>query len=303
MSGATDWAVATIQQSDSGPRSNGSNLNGCLVQMSPTCDLRGPRELRPDLTVIGRAEDCDIVLPDASISRMHAEVVRTQEGYKIRDLGSTNGTIVNDSPILSTILRAGDFIRLGNHLLKFLVADDIETQYHETVFSMMTTDALTGTLNKRFLLEVLARDNAHCERSHSQLSFILFDIDHFKQINDRHGHLVGDDILRNLPRRVKDAIRKEDLFARYGGEEFAVALTQTDRSTATSFAERIRATVADSRFETSAGDLPVTISVGVSTLEEIQGADITKLIQRADERLYEAKSRGRNQVVAPTETI
>ncbi len=298
MDGASDWAVATIQQADAGVQVAGGELNGCLVQMSPTCDLRGPRELRPELTVIGRSEDCDIVLSDASISRMHAEVVRTEHGYKLRDLGSTNGTIVNDTPILSTILRAGDSIQIGNHLLKFLVADDIEKQYHETVFSMMTTDALTGTLNKRFLLEVLARDIAHCQRSQSPLSFILFDIDHFKDVNDQHGHLVGDEILRQLPRRVQQVIRGEDLFARYGGEEFAIALVQTDRESAVTFAERIRDAVANSRFETDAGQLAITVSIGVADLSEVAGADASRLIQLADERLYVAKRNGRNQVVS-----
>ena len=141
--GTGDWADATIQQQPSEDAYSGVQFAGCLVQISPACDLRGPRELQGSTTSIGRAGDCDIALNDGSISRRHAEIVRTDFGYEIRDLHSTNGTYVNDRLVTSARLYAGNLIRVGNHLLKFLLADDIEAQYHETVFSMMTRDGRT----------------------------------------------------------------------------------------------------------------------------------------------------------------
>jgi len=295
---AGDWAGATIQHQPSGGPDSTARFAGCLVQMSPACDLRGPRELQASVTSIGRADDCEIVLNDGSISRRHAEIVRGESGYEIRDLRSTNGTYVNDKLVANARLRAGDLIRVGNHLLKFLVADDMEAQYHETVFSMMTRDGLTGTLNKRFLIEVVERDVARCGRSGVPLSLLLFDIDRFKLINDKHGHLVGDEVLRQTARRVQDVLQDGDLFARYGGEEFVIALVQIERSDAALLAERIRAAIADHSFNTRAGQLDVTISIGVAVLAEVEVCDLDSLIQLADERLYEAKGRGRNQVCA-----
>ena len=129
------------------------------------------------------------------------------------------------------------------------------------------------------------------------MSLLLFDIDHFKSVNDEHGHLVGDEVLRQLARRVQHILCTEDLFARYGGEEFVIALVQIERSAAVSLAERIRREIADRPFDTNAGPLEVTISIGVGTLDEIDTCDLDTLTQLADERLYEAKRCGRNRVV------
>ena len=124
----------------------------------------------------------------------------------------------------------------------------------------------------------------------------MFDIDHFKVINDTHGHLTGDYVLREMSRRLLQKVRKEQLMARYGGEEFAAVLPETDHPGAMQFAEKIRAIVANDPFEYEGDKVPVTISVGVHTL---QGQDMEPLafIKVADDNLYRAKREGRDRVV------
>ena len=150
--------------------------------------------------------------------------------------------------------------------------------------------------NKRYLLEFLEREVARASRYGSPLSLVLFDIDHFKRVNDSHGHLAGDAVLRELGRRLKPRVRREDLLARYGGEEFAAVLANTPRAKAVKFADDMRVLVERDRFATDAGALAVTISLGVAELEDGQRSP-QELIARADQNLYAAKHAGRNRVV------
>jgi diguanylate cyclase (GGDEF)-like protein len=123
----------------------------------------------------------------------------------------------------------------------------------------------------------------------------MFDIDHFKQVNDTHGHLAGDSVLKALAATVKNKIRREDLFARYGGEEFAIVLPEIDGHNAHQFAEKIRRIVEATDFRFESVKMDVTISLGVAVLDQ-QTTDAAGLIKHADERLYEAKNAGRNCV-------
>jgi diguanylate cyclase (GGDEF)-like protein len=124
----------------------------------------------------------------------------------------------------------------------------------------------------------------------------MFDIDHFKQINDKHGHLTGDYVLRELAKRLLSRVRREELLARYGGEEFAAVLPETDLNGARTFAEQIRRIVADLPFEYEGDVLRVTISVGLATVEG-EDLDVSAFIKTADDNLYRAKREGRNRVV------
>jgi diguanylate cyclase (GGDEF)-like protein len=127
------------------------------------------------------------------------------------------------------------------------------------------------------------------------MSLVMFDIDHFKNINDNYGHLAGDQVLKTMALTIKSKIRREDLFARYGGEEFSIVLPEIDGYNAHQFAEKVRRIVEATDFLFEGTKMPVTISMGVATLDA-DTADAAALIKRADERLYEAKGAGRNCV-------
>ena len=269
----------------------------CLVQIYPPDVIEGMQLLEQEEFLIGRSPETDLPLFDSSVSRQHAMLIRGQEGYVVRDLGSTNGTFVNEKAIESDCsLRSGDTIRIGSFLFRFLSAGCVETQYHETVYSAMTRDALTGTMNKRYLMEALNREIARSTRAEMEMSVVMVDIDHFKSVNDTYGHLVGDEVLRTFGKRVDEICRSDDLLARYGGEEFCLLLAATGREEATEIAERCRAVVADTPFDTAAGALPITASFGFAVLNPSQPRTSSALLGAADQQLYEAKHTGRNRV-------
>jgi diguanylate cyclase (GGDEF)-like protein len=163
------------------------------------------------------------------------------------------------------------------------------------------TDALTGVSNRRFFDQRLHEEVARSMRHGVPLTCLLLDIDHFKGINDNHGHPAGDRVLIGIAERIRAQLRGSDVLARYGGEEFAVLLTQTGNKDAQDIAERIRRTVAESAFRVADDKtLPVSLSIGVATLhgkrEDTAGAS-SHLIECADQALYTAKHGGRNRVV------
>lgn len=270
----------------------------CLVQIYPPDVVNGMLLIKEDQIVLGRDEACDLVLPDASVSRRHAILYRSGPNFHVVDQDSTNGTLINGQETANQPLRSGDTIQLGSFIFKFLFADSVESQYHETVYSAMTQDALTGAMNKRYLLEVLSREISRAGRHQAPLAVVMMDIDHFKSVNDTHGHLVGDEVLREFGHRLQATSRDDDLFARYGGEEFVLVLAATQRAEALDMAERCRLAIADQPFNAAVGPLPITASFGVALMPNDQdGMSPENLIGLADERLYAAKNGGRNQVV------
>jgi two-component system cell cycle response regulator len=248
----------------------------------------------PSLT-LGRSNKCDIQIDQESVSRAHSKVVNGGRSVRIRDLGSTNGTYVNDELVEERNLVDGDLIKIGRTIFKFLSGGNIERAYHEEIYRLTTVDGLTQIFNKRYFSEALAREIARASRYRRELSMVMFDLDHFKDVNDTHGHLAGDAVLKTLALTIKSKIRTEDIFARYGGEEFAIILPEIDCHNAHQFAEKIRRIVETTEFRFEGTLIPVTISMGVATLDLEEPSSVA-LIKRADERLYEAKAAGRNCV-------
>jgi diguanylate cyclase (GGDEF)-like protein len=282
------------------PSSNGSAAGqACLVLIYPPGPDMGRRFLldQPEM-VLGRGTDCNIQVDRDSVSRRHARVFRDDgtSQWLVEDLNSTNGSYVNDQPVTKAQLRDGDFLKIGAAIFKFLTGANVEVSYHEEIYRMTIVDALTGTHNKRYFLEFLEREMARCARYGRPLSLVMFDIDHFKKINDQHGHLTGDYVLREIAKRLLQRIRREELLARYGGEEFAAVLPETGKDGAMEFGEQIRQLVAREPFEFEGDKLAVTISVGVSVLDG-QPVEPASFIREADENLYRAKRGGRNRVV------
>jgi diguanylate cyclase (GGDEF)-like protein len=252
--------------------------------------------LGDEVQILGRGAEASIALDAESVSRRHARVSHVSGGFVLEDMGSTNGSFVNDRRIDRCRLANGDLLRIGGVILKFLSGSDIEASYHEEIYRLTILDGLTQVHNKRYFLEVLEREVSRAQRHETCMALVLFDIDHFKKVNDTHGHLAGDSVLKEICRRLRPRIRKEDLLARYGGEEFACVLPDTTRAGAQIFAEALRILV--ERYPVVHGDveISVTISLGVAVTDGRDPDGPTELIRLADERLYDAKRRGRNRV-------
>ena len=268
----------------------------CLVVIYGS-ELGKKYNLNSSSLVIGRSSKCDIQIDQESISRNHSKIVNTGKSILVRDLGSTNGTYVNDEPIDEYVLRDGDLIKIGRTIFKFLTGGNIENAYHEEIYRLTTIDGLTQIYNKRYFLETIEREIARSQRYRRSLSLVMFDIDHFKKINDSYGHLAGDYVLKHLASTVKTKIRREDLFARYGGEEFAIVLPEIDGPNSKALAEKVRQLVEKQEFRFENTRIQVTISMGVGSIDDARN-DAATLIKQADEYLYAAKSAGRNRVCA-----
>ncbi|MET0658586.1 MAG: diguanylate cyclase [Steroidobacteraceae bacterium] len=166
-----------------------------------------------------------------------------------------------------------------------------------------TTDSLTGAHNRHYFNRHMSRELKRSQRFGGELSLLVLDIDHFKQINDRHGHGVGDEVLQGFVARLKSALPREyDWLARLGGEEFAVVLPQTDLAGATVVAEKLRLCIRDTPIRTAAGPLRITVSIGLSTpsvLPADEPRTAAALVDLADRYLYKSKAHGRDRVSAP----
>ncbi|NUP99307.1 MAG: diguanylate cyclase [Armatimonadetes bacterium] len=163
------------------------------------------------------------------------------------------------------------------------------------------TDGLTGVYIRRYFDEVLERAFRTSRATGRPFSLLMVDIDHFKRVNDAHGHLTGDQALRTVAGVLKGLVRDEDLVARYGGEEFAIILGRAGLAAGRRVAERVRATVENSLVRTEQVELKVTVSVGLATIDDHHGS-AEALLQEADAALYRAKESGRNRVVAAADS-
>lgn len=167
---------------------------------------------------------------------------------------------------------------------------------HHKLEHLAATDPLTGVANRRALLARIEAEIARSKRHGVPFSVLALDLDHFKVINDTHGHQVGDHVLQNFAKKCLDAIRPYDGVARVGGEEFMVLLPEVASNVAHSIGERVRQAVADSPFDAGGCPVPVTVSVGVAEFGK-DGNNLDAILRVADERLYRAKHEGRNRVV------
>jgi len=261
-------------------------------------DLGRKHDLNRLETVVGRSSKADIQVDQESVSRNHAALTNKAGQISIRDMGSTNGTYVNDELVTGDFqLRNGDLVKIGRTIFKFIGGGNIEAAYHDEIYKLTTMDGLTQISNRRFFEEALEREISRCNRYGREMSLVLIDIDHFKQINDNYGHLAGDTVLKALASTIKNRIRREDVFARYGGEEFALLLPEVDLKGAAAMAEKARKLVEAQKFEFDNQRIPVTISAGVAALTGTQ-REPADVVRAADAKLYESKSTGRNKVSA-----
>ncbi len=290
---------------DRGPTKNYNKVvkepevrDACLVMIHGASLGRRYNLVNEGTILVGRNDDCGIQMEEDEVSRRHCEVTCSGNRYVIRDLGSTNGTYVNDVLVGERDIHDGDQVQIGGSIFKFISSANIEIAYHEEIYCLSTTDGLTQVHNKRFLLEYLDREISRCRRQSSILSLILLDIDHFKKVNDVFGHLAGDQVLKHLTTLVRANIRHEDVLARFGGEEFMIVLPQIDQAGALLCAEKIHQLVARHKFASEGANIPITISLGVVT-STTETETAAQLISAADKQLYRAKDKGRNCVCGP----
>jgi two-component system cell cycle response regulator len=276
----------------------GHRGEACIVLLHPPGHDIGRRTpLKEKEYVIGRESDADLVIPRSAVSRQHSRLAQDEDGeWTLTDLGSTNGTFVNEERVESQRLSDGDQLRFGDAIFKFLSGSNVESAYHEEIYRMTIVDGLTGIHNKRYFLEFLEREMAVASRHGHPLTLVMFDVDHFKRVNDEGGHLAGDAVLKELTSRVRPRIRREDLFARYGGEEFACVLASTGIEGGVVFAEHVRQLVHERPCSFEGKAVPVTVSLGVATASR-ETPDAAALIRIADDNMYRAKREGRNRVV------
>lgn len=251
-------------------------------------------------SIIGRSQTADIPIDDKSISRHHAKILIQNGKIFITDLGSTNGTFYNSIKIEGQVMiNDGDKIQVGNtSILKLTFQDAIEENFQKQLYDSATKDPLTQIFNRRYFFEQINNELSFAKRHGSIMSCVLFDIDHFKNVNDTYGHPAGDFVLKKLALLIKKAVRTEDVFARYGGEEFILLLRNTDEKNSHLFAERLRKGIENLNFTFEEKRIPVTISLGISTYRDKNFETPEELVKRADEYLYKAKKNGRNRVIS-----
>ena len=269
-----------------------------------------PIPLERDQVIIGRALEADVRLSDFRASRLHARITsdtdpKTQTAtYRITDLGSTNGTLVNGEAITEVLLSDGDKIEIGEHMFRFDMQDEIDREFQQQIHRLLAHDELTGLLTSKSFFSELRREAARAEVESRPFCVLMMDLDYFKDVNDTYGHLVGSKTLEETGRIIKTALRAGDVAARFGGEEFAAFLLDANYAQGVVAAERVRIAVAEHEFSaarlaSSEGPAThrITISIGVAAYPD-DATDPIQLIELADSALYRAKRSGRNRSCA-----
>jgi diguanylate cyclase (GGDEF)-like protein len=249
---------------------------------------------------LGRADGASFRFDDASVSGTHARIACVAKNHVVMDAGSTNGTFVNDVRVTSPVTLAdGDRVQLGSGtFLRFSLVSEDEERALRKMYDAALRDGLTGVFNRKHLDERLDAELAYALRHKTELSFVILDVDHFKNVNDTYGHPAGDAVLKAVAQVLAAGVRTEDVLGRYGGEEFVVVARGIALPGAVLLAERLRATLSGTPMRLGDAMFTVTVSAGVASLACCQGKhDKATLLGIADARLYKAKQGGRNRVI------
>jgi diguanylate cyclase (GGDEF)-like protein len=218
--------------------------------------------------------------------------------YWLQDLHSRNGTFCNGRRVQAQRLQDGDKIQLGRGvMLRFGFQDKFDENFQRLMQESALRDGLTHAYNKRYFTERVESELRFARRHGKPLSLMLMDLDLFKQVNDRRGHLAGDHVLRSFALAIQRSIRNEDVFARYGGEEFAVISRSISLEDTRRVAERLRGMIEKLMIDVQGHRIPITVSIGIASIPELDTDEPADLVNAADRALYWAKTHGRNQVV------
>jgi len=291
-------AVVNLADLRPGPVRNPAKDRHLLIR-ARGAQLGHVLKLGTQLHRIGRANECEVWLSDDGVSRKHATIAFENGTYTIEDTQSANGTFVGGQRVDRAVLRDGDLIQFGPQaVFRYSIADEGQEQLLRQLYEASVTDALTGANNREHFDSQLRMELSYARRHGTDCSLVMFDVDHFKRVNDTHGHPVGDEVLVEISKATRRLVRNEDVFARYGGEEFALILRGIALEGAKSVGERLRERIASLSVMTDQGPLVVTVSVGCASFVTTADQTAEALVQTADKRLYLAKHGGRNRVVA-----
>ncbi len=275
-------------------------VRGLLIEMSGSYAGRMHR-LPPEGITIGRGDACSLCFVDTTLSRMHASIRPKDGTFVLEDCGSLNGSYVNQQRVSKHTLTHGDRLRFGSGVsLQFQLVTEEEEQVLCRLYEASVRDGLTGVFNRRCLDDRLLSEVAHARRHGRELNLIMVDIDFFKKVNDTHGHLAGDEVLKSVATLLAGSVRCEDLVARFGGEEFCIVTRDIPLAGAVKLAEQLRKAIEVRIVLFEETSLKITASFGVASLGAIPEDQRTpaNLIEAADKALYRAKERGRNRVEA-----
>jgi diguanylate cyclase (GGDEF)-like protein len=272
--------------------------------------LAEPIPLERSEVTLGRALEADVRVNDSLASRLHARITTERDEttgetrYRLSDLDSTNGTLLNGKKIDQAFLQDGDKFVIGDQLIRFAMLDEIDREFQQQIHRLLGHDELTGLLTGKSFFSELRREAARAEAESMPFCVLMMDLDHFKQVNDTYGHLAGSETLEDVGAVIKGSLRAGDVGARFGGEEFAAFLLDADYAQGLVAAERVRSAIEKHEFPAvrrGSSEPPrthhMTISIGVASFPN-DAHDPIQLVEMADTALYRAKRSGRNRVCA-----
>ncbi|MFA6568983.1 MAG: GGDEF domain-containing protein [Victivallales bacterium] len=287
-----------------------------MTQTMPKIDLMETRSAkgRPYLTVsigrdmgmmvllqgsmsIGRSPESSIVLDDELVSWDHFRVINFNGHISLQDNNSRNGVFVDGEKVEHCELNVGSNIQIGDTVMKLELLSDLEVEFRQSLYNRANVDLLTGAYNRHYFQENARQELSLSKRERTPLKIVMMDLDYFKNVNDKYGHLAGDYVLSKVANIIRNSIRDYDLLCRYGGEEFvlllrgAISLGDTEE-----LCERIRRQIEDRGFEYGGISIRLTISAGVCFQEDTQDLTLEDIIFKADKALYESKKCGRNRI-------
>lgn len=254
--------------------------------------LEMTRKIKPDLILL------DIMMPELD----GFEVCKLlKNDFYAKDILVIMVTAKTDGHYIKNSLELGAFDYIKKPLDKLEVIARIQSALRlkdkqDKLKELAMKDGLTGLYNHTSLMELFEKDLARQKRINSNLSFVMIDIDHFKNVNDTYGHIVGNIILKDVSDILINSVRQTDLVFRYGGEEFCLVLPGADKDGALLFCERIRKKIEDFNFDIGDKTINITVSIGIFFKDPQDNITQNEIIQRADNELYKAKSNGRNRV-------
>ena len=247
---------------------------------------------------------------DTRASRLHARITTEcneatgEKRFRLSDLGSTNGTLLNGRPIDEAYLQDGDKFEVGDQLIRFEMLDEIDREFQKQIHRLLVHDDLTGLLTSKSFFSELRRESARAAAESMPFCVLMMDLDYFKKVNDSYGHLVGSETLEEVGAVIRKSLRAGDVAARFGGEEFAAFLLDADYAQGLVAAERVRAGIEKYEFPAVRRDsgMPrkthhIKISIGIASFPD-DARDPIQLVEMADSALYRAKRSGRNRVCA-----
>lgn len=281
-----------------------ADISRILKASDPLLEILEASDGIEALTVLGEA-DIDLIIADLIMPRMDGlkllSAVRQDERLQHTPVIVVTSRANIEEKLLSFDHGAQDFLTKPYHPAELVARSRVMLRlraHMRAIEERAIVDALTGLYNHTYLAGALNRELKRCQRYKLDLSCLMIDVDDFKRINDTHGHLAGDEVLRTVGRMLQTTLRGYDFAVRYGGDEFVIVLAQNNPAGANHVAERIREMVMHYMFfPLQATPNPVTVSIGVASVPGDRIKTVPSLIEAADQALYQAKTQGKNRVV------